>query len=370
MFRLSRVPTTTESRNYHNTVRVGAVGLLAAGLLVAAATAPAAAAPGTPTYQVTFGDATTFQNEFIDTNGDHRWTISPDADDFTTDLYERPVVQDFRDYTEQGTGTVKFATDGDYWGNLDITEASAGFDADFLYVAIDLHDTNRYKTNGQVEQVGLVAEYRLRLSTNADGSSGFMFEVQSPEQNRLDLGDGVWNTTRNYVYWDQDGDLAVDGATPDLQQDNGTGYDTQVVVDGDLKPAGAPQFGQENDTPFFSRIQPGGDDNIVEFAIDYEAFGLTAELLETLPYLEFESNRGNSSTENPDKYLLNHRFSRLDAGSPYAEDNLDGSPWGEQGPNDINEIDTLRGGAIPEPASLAMLVLAGAGLLGRRRRHA
>ncbi len=143
MFRLSRVPTTTESRNYHNTVRVGAVGLLAAGLLVAAATAPAAAAPGTPTYQVTFGDATTFQNEFIDTNGDHRWTISPDADDFTTDLYERPVVQNFRDYTDANTNEVKFATDGDYWGNLDITEASAGFDADFLYVAIDLHDTNR-----------------------------------------------------------------------------------------------------------------------------------------------------------------------------------------------------------------------------------
>lgn len=318
-----------------------------------------------PTYTTTFDDATTFQNEFTDTNNTQRWTISSGADDFATDLYERPVSQNFREYTDKATNETKFATDGDYWGNLDITQAQAGFDSKYLYTSINLHDTNHYKANGQVEDIGLNAEYRVRLSNNANGNGGFMFETQSPYQNLLDHGND-WVTTRNYVYFDSDNDLAVDGATPDLEQDNGTGYDTEIVNDGQMKP-GFSQFGSEGDTPFFSRIQPG-DNSIVEFAIEYGALGFTAEDLQSLDYLEFESNRGSSSTSNPDKYLLNHRFSRLDAGSPYAEDNFNGSPWGTQGPKDIFDIDTLQGGAIlvPELTSSLLLVISGLAFLSCR----
>jgi len=342
--------------------------------LIGGVAASANAAPGTPTFQVTFDDATTFQNEFTDTDGKQRWTITPGADDFETDLYERPVVQNFRDYKDQNTDETKFATDDDYWGNLDITQASAGFDNQFLYIAIDMHDTNRHPPDGQVEHVGLDAEYRVRLSNDPLGNNGFMFAVESPYQNFLDLQSDSedphsWVTTRNFVHWDENGDLAFDGAQPDFEndRDQATGYETEIVNDGKIK-SGFSQFGEEGDMPFYSRIRPGGDDSVVEFAIEYAKFDLSKTDLQTLPYLEFESNRVNSSSESPDKYLLNHVFAKIDAGSPYAEDQ--GEVWGTQGPKDINEIDTLRGGAIPEPTSLALLGLACIGLMIRRRPRA
>ncbi|MEX0745520.1 MAG: hypothetical protein WD118_07945 [Phycisphaeraceae bacterium] len=335
--------------------------LVALAVTVAIGPVVATAGPVDPVYTTTFHDATTYQNRFTGSDGKWHWTIDADADRFPDDVYERPVMDGFRNYDGQ------FATDDDYFGYLDITEAHAGFDEQFLYIGIDLHDTNRYKSNQQVEDTGLVAEYRVRMSNQADGSAGYLFNIESPHQNLADHGYD-WVTTRNYAYWDEDADLAVDGLVPDLQADNGSGFETEIVNDGQVKSSFVSQFGAG--TPFYSRIAPGGDDNIVEFAIDYAAFGFSQADLLDLAYLVFESNRGNSSTENPDKYLLNHRFSMTDAGSPYADDHPD---YGTQGLNDINEIDTLNGGGIiPEPGALSITL----GLLALlttqrrpRRRH-
>lgn len=326
---------------------------IAVAAMTFAISARAEAASINPVYINTFEDATTFQNRFTGTDGKWHWTIDPGADSFPDDFYERPVMAGFRPYVDQASGQTKFATDDDYFGYLDITAARAGFDQQYLYVAIDLHDTNRYKSNQQVEETGLVAEYRVRISNNADGSGGFLFNVESPFQNQSDLISAgqdpySWVTTRNFVYQDIDNDLAVDGITPDLEPDNGSGYETEIVNDGNFKSG----FG--SGTPFFSRISPDGNDNIVEFAIAYEDFGFTQEDLLDLPYLVFESNRGNSSTENPDKYLLNHRFSPTIAGSPYPGSN-GLSEYGTQGLVDIKEMDTLNGGsigAVPEPSSI------------------
>lgn len=354
----------------------------AAAVFAATAANATTLQPGafTPSYSVAFTDATTYQNAFIDDNSTRRWTIDDGADVFADDKWERPVQQGFRVYQDDD-GQDRYATDGDYWGDLDIVAAQAGFDSQYLYASIELHAPTRFQPNGQDEATGLQGEYRLGLGE----VGGLLFQVQDPSVNReANNNDGqplhAWRSERNYVYRDTDADLDVGENPADGDENNGTGYEEEILNDGVLKDGSGGQ-------PFYSRIADdvntllGGTK--VEFVIDYAAFGLSmADLLGES--LLFESNRGNSSSENPDNYLISRRFDVQKAGSPYRCDtgqnsslftctDPDKSIFDTDGLVDVNEVDNLRGSlgaaaVVPLPASL-FLVLPGLGaLLWLRRR--
>jgi hypothetical protein len=71
--------------------------------------------------------------------------------------------------------------------------------------------------------------------------------------------------------------------------------------------------------------------------------------------------------QDPRKYFWNDKYTFNEAGSPYLADYNNGVPP----PQNIYELDTIRGGAVPEPSTLVLCGIAAAfGVLtyaGRRR---
>jgi len=294
----------------------------------------AAQTPGAPTYMATWDDAVTGSNTFF-SGGSQRWFVDPGADNYFTDDYERPMNQSF------SFNNGIYSTNSDYFGNLDIVQGRAGFDDTFLYFGIDLYSTKLYVKDGSSKDEGLKYVYRVRFGANETGAGGYMFSTETPS----DFGSS-WHLQKNFAWKDSNGDVNTDG----------NGFETRIVSDGKLDSTGA--------NVFYTRLDPF-DPSTVEFAIRYSSFGWSQADLMNFPYLVFEANKGLLDNQN---YHWNKEYTASEAGSPNG--GAGGlSEFGTQGLGNIYELDTLRGGVIPEPspAFLVMAAVSGALLITRRR---
>lgn len=346
-------------------VTIAAVSVLLVAILVS----PGLAAPGTPTYSWTWNDAVTGDNQYTH-NGKHYWNVDAGADVYQQDVYERPTVQ-----TYQMIGG-KYAA-SEYFGYLDITKASLGWDSKYLYTSIDLFSLNKVTNNGVSTQVGLVERYGFRLGLNPDGRYSTLFYADQPQLKNTP--NTSWGTVGTFAFRDTDGDVGgrgvINGNTPSgltvTKSDNPkeevgmNGYNLDLIADGKLKTTGA--------SVFYTRINPL-DATIVEFALDYGALGYTAANLMNLTYVEFEAIKGGP--KDPKNYLWNDKYTKLEAGSPNpGTGGL--SEFGTQGLGNIYELDTLRGSplvpdvVVPEMSSLVSSLIGLPVVVGYalRRRH-
>ena len=307
--------------------------ILTLTVLIVAATLmalPAAADPFVPVYSTTFGDAVTGDAPNpISSGGNQYWSIDLGADSYQDDYYERPTTQTF---INVGSGVVGAA---EYYGNLDIVQAKAGFDSQYLYVAIDMFSLLHQLSNGESINEGLIYRYAFRLSdSDADGANGFLFTVDQPSL----LGTS-YQLLKNEGFQDTNGDVGGAGGISVTKDDGDVvvdGFDLKIIGDGRL--LSGPNTGV---AVLYSRIDPS-DPTIVEFAIDYQLLGIDpANLL----YLDMEAIKGGP--KDPQNYLWNDKYTFSEAGTPYTT----------AGTQNIYELDTLRGGGItvPEPSTLLLL---------------
>jgi hypothetical protein len=333
----------------------GAAVLLAGG---------AAAMPMTPVYFVDLADATTNQNEF-ESDGKRRWFVTPGADVYQTETYERPTIQTYQDDPEGGI----FSTE-EYFSNLDIERGKVGYDDQFLYVAIDLVGDTKEDQGGSTDE-GLLYEYGFRFSSDPDGRNGYLVRAIQPEPTH----GTTFGLEKNEIWMDGDGDVggaaSESGGGPTglavTKQDNPNeetdldGYDVQRAADGADPADGDPEI-------VWARIDPL-DDTIVEIALDYTALGLDLAYILSIQYLDVQAIKGDP--EDPANYFWNDKYDQGEAGSPNPDDgSFPGrSEFDTQGLGNIYELDTLRIGQVPEPSTFALLGtgLLALGLHGRRR---
>ena len=360
--------------------------LAAAASLLSAATALAShiPAPVNPTYFRTYRDAVTGDlaptrvgpalgngGQFTQSNGDFRWDVDQSnpggsrADNYASEQYERPTAQTYNVVTSNMAET-RFAA-AEYLGYLDIVEAKAGFDSNWLYISIDLFSLSSMNNSGSVSVKGLEDFYRFRIGkgpAGAESRNGFLVGIQNPTANSataytLDSTAGVFADQSSGQGGVSPGD--VGGASLGLTKETspgevaGNGYDVQVVADGRTNGNGG--YANNQDV-LYTRINPS-DPTIVEFAWDYKFFGFTeADLRSPDFFLLFEATKG---LNGPSNYFWNDEYNYGEAGTPnHDERGLAGpnSSFQTNGLQNIYELDTLRGvGGIPEPSSVALFMI-------------
>jgi hypothetical protein len=277
-----------------------------------------------PSYSVTFYDATTNLNTGDD--GSPYWWISGGADDYNLDLYERPTAQ-----TLEKVG-VKYVA-REYFENLDIVQVQAGYDAEYMYIGMEMVGLNKLNGSPEPEVEGLVYRYQVRLGNNATPNrapaGGLLLEVDQPsgKSNPTDF-----NGDKAFIYWDENGDVSGPIGVNTPAEKGGDGYETKYDSNGNL----------------LTRT----NGNMVEFAFNYTAYGYTETDLLNLLYLAFSTDKGMNGSS---KFLWNDQYTLTEAGTPY-----------DTNAQNIYEVDSLAGGPIPEPATLALLGL-GALLLRRKK---
>jgi hypothetical protein len=361
-------------------------------------------APVTPVYMRTFRDAVTGDlapsrpapsigngGQFTNANGTTiQWDIdqfNPDgsrADDYSQEQYERPTDQTYTVVTSN-LGETRFGVGAagggsQYYGYLDIVEAKAGFDSNWLYIGIDLFSLSRVNNSGSVNQQGLEDFYRFRIGkgpAGAESRNGFLVSIQNPTANATT---SFALRPKAEVFADRSSGQGgvspgdVGGASLALTKETspgevaGNGYDVQVVADGRTNGSGGYLNNQD---VLYTRINPN-DPTIVEFAWDYKFFGFTeADLRNQNLFLLFEATKGLTG---PSNYFWNDEYNYREAGTPnFDQRGLAGpnSTFQTNGLQNIYQLDTLRGsGGIPEPSSI-MMFFAGALvslLFGRRCR--
>jgi hypothetical protein len=369
------------------------------------ATASHIPAPVNPTYLTTFSDAVTGDpapsrtspavgngGQFTNADGTTiQWDIdqnNPDgsrADNYSAEQYERPTDQTFSVVTsnmaEQRFGLGFPGAGVQYYGYLDILEAKAGFDSNWLYVSIDLFSLNRVNNSGSVNQQGLEDIYRFRIGkgpAGAESRNGFLVGIQNPTAN---AGTSFAINSKAEVFADQSSGIGgvspgdVGGVSLGLTKETspgevaGNGYDVQVVADGRTNGSGG--YANNQDV-LYTRINPS-DPTIVEFAWDYKFFGFSeADLRNQNLFLMFESTKGLTG---PSNYFWNDEYNYGEAGTPnFDERGLAGpnSSFQTTGLQNIYQLDTLRGvGGIPEPSTSVLLLIgisAGIARLRDRKR--
>jgi hypothetical protein len=311
-------------------------------VIALASAASAAAQPGTPVYSGNWFDCDTSDNRFVGGDGIFYWDVDPACDVYQQDVYERPMTQTF--YSVSG----RYAA-VEYFEYLDIIEAQAGFDDDFLYVSIDLAGRNHRTSGGTVIPLGMVERYGFRMSTDPDGRYGVLIVADQPEYKNEP--NTVFGPIGTFGYLDTDGDVGgadLDGPTgltvtksdnPDEEDGTLNGYDAAIISDGRL----------DDETPvLWVRLNPS-DSTKVEFALDYRAVGFTPDDLQTLGYLHFEAIKGGA--KDPQNYLWNDKYAKEEAGSPNP--GFGGSSeFGTEGLKNIYEADTVAGAALDPNATL------------------
>jgi len=308
-----------------------------------------------PTFAVTFTDARTDDNQFVGSGGKQRWDIDPGADSYQNEYYERPTIQGFN--IDPLTG--KYSA-SQYFANLDIVTARAGRDNQFLYVEINLVGNYFHKEDDTKDFEGLKYQYGFRFSDDPDGRGGYLMYGTFADPN----SQAAWTALKTKGSRDTNDDvggrgLFLGGPTglnvtkeDNLNEDGGVldGYDADIINDGKLLSTGA-------EVLFIRMVGT----STVQFALDYAAIGLNADYVDSIQYLDMEAIKGGPL--DPRNYFWNDKYVFNNAGSPYLADFNNGI----QPPNDIYELDTIRGGAIPEPVALGLLVMGALGLTRRRK---
>ena len=330
-------------------------------LLAALIATACAAAPGTPNYYASWTDAVTGDNQFS-YGGKTYWDVDVGADSYQDDVYERPTAQTF------AMKGARYAAK-EYLGYLDITGASIGWDTRYIYVQVALFSLNKVTDDGVATRVGLVERYGFRLGWDEDGRHSRLFVADQPELKNSP--NTQWGSIGTFAYRDTDGygggRGALNGHLPSgrtvTKSDNSreesgmNGYNSQIISDGKPGGSGSPVF--------FTRISPASS-TVVEFALDYLALGWTEQSLWDLQYVEFEAIKGGA--KDPQNYLWNDKYTKSEAGSPNP--GVGGlSEFGTQGCGNIYELDTLRGGVVPEPSSMLALAACLIGMAGASRRR-
>ena len=292
-----------------------------------------------PTYSVTFYDSVTGDNTGND--GNPYWWVSPGADDYGTDTYERPTDQTIeRDNAAIGSRN--------YYEYVDIVQAAAGFDENYLYVGIKMNGLDFINGSGSEPQ-GLIAKYEVRLGNNSTDpfcAGGLLLMVDNPSTK---IAPTSFNGNKATGYLDDDSDVGGTSISTTFESNTMSlsGYELAVISDGEDQRSASKPIVLE------TRINPI-DPTIIEFALDYKAFGYSESDLESLTYLTFGANLG---MDGEGDRLWNDAFSAASAGTPYGI-----------GTQDIYQVDTLMGGPVPEPATLTLLVLGGLALLKQRKK--
>lgn len=292
-----------------------------------------------PLYTVTLQDAVTGDNALVAADGKRYWTVDPGADVYQEDVYERPTAQTYEVKT-LADGSQRFAA-GEYLQNLDLVEARAGFDSNYLYLSARLFGLDKSTSDGKDSREGLVHRYGFRLAKEADGGFGFLLVVDAPA---LKDRPTTFTGDKAFGYRDANGDVGGTGLNVTKQnrpsEVSGNGYERVVISDGRTA---------SGKTVFWARVSPD-DLTVVEFAVDYRALGYSSIDLTSLPYLQFEANKG---LKDPGNYAWNDEYTKSEAGSPYRATTGDRSKseFGTQGLGNIYELDTVRGAGIPgQPA--------------------
>lgn len=284
----------------------------------------------------TWADCVSGDNRFAaPTGGALYWGIEAGCDSYQNDVYERSTGQSFQ-FVKGRFGA------SEYFENLDITQARAGFDATYLYVELDLVGRNQITSGGSVIPLGMDARYGFRLSTDPDGRFGLLLVSDQPELKLFPATQ--WGTTGLFGYLDTNGDVggaATSGPTgltvtktDNPNEESGLdGFDLALISDGSLN-TGTPVF--------FARLSPA-DNTRVQFALEFARVGFSQADLRTLGYLDFEAVKGGGGESS---YLWNDKYENVEAGSPNIGPGVQQSEFGTNGLQAIYELDTLRGGAI------------------------
>ena len=129
-----------------------------AAVVVGASSAFAVPADIESNFIATYTDARTDDNQY-ESGGKEYWSIDADADRYQNEYYERPTAQTFTE-----TSTDVFGA-SQYYANLDITTARAGYDSQFMYVEINLVGNYFHKDDDTKDYEGLKYEYGFRFSS-------------------------------------------------------------------------------------------------------------------------------------------------------------------------------------------------------------
>jgi hypothetical protein len=284
-----------------------------------------------PVYHVTFHDSVTGLNQWTDHSDSNkqRWTISPGADSYVEDYYERPTVQEYKVYNNTSGGVIFAAKE--YFQYLDIVLAKAGFDDQHLYIAIEMYGLNKHTENNVQTHVGLVERYGFRLATE---QSSLLLYVDNPASKSNPT---QFNGSKAEGHIDANGDVGKSGVNVP-NEGGGNGYENKIISNGMYN----------NQLVLQSRIDPNNP-TTVEFMFNYLALGISVQDLMGLTYLEFEAIKGGA--KDPQNYLWNDKYSPSQAGSPYraTSGDLTKSIYVTQGLGNLYELDTLRGGPILPP---------------------
>ncbi len=293
----------------------------AVSLLILSLASPAGAASFDSSWQtnlsvLTFHDATTNGN----TCGSECWTITPGADDYYQELYERPTAS--MDITSGGKPASQ-----KYYEYIDIDTGQVAIDRDnsIAYFSIDLVGQN--ELDGSSSFKGFGEFYRIRVADNADFANGYLFGVKDPYGNSVGsnfTGSDSYKTTQSW----KDGGTPVTGTGLANTNEGTTGY-TENTSEGST-----------------DAIRARIVDDSVQIAVAFGELGIDESYFK---YLIFEANKGLTDVGN---YFWNDEYSLGEAGSPYDASNpVDGN---------IYELDTLHG-VVPIPAAVWLF---GSGLLG------
>ena len=312
--------------------------------------------PVNPVYNLgTEKDFVTGLTRTIDPKtGNKSWEVGIGADVYEQELYERPLQTTF----------VNGVQGSDYFGSLDIVEASLGYDDNFIYGRIQVF--SRFEEpddGGEPVEKGLNKQYRIRIGQYLLSAEDISVDELNTTENPKDTS---WNLKSqdgtNKVFYDGNNDR-LNGA-PELiadspTQESGNGYENEIAVDGVLKNSDA--GGKVGDKILWSRVDPN-DSNTVEFAFAYKVLGESIDELVfgSFSPIIFETTEGLT---DPANYWWNRKYSLAQAGSPYDPENYI---------ENIYELDTLLFGRVPpvpEPATIGLFTIPFmAGFLWFRRR--